>query len=729
MTAEDIWMFNPDRAIKNSSEDKLNRKEFAHFIGKAILENKTKESLVIGILGKWGSGKSSIVNMAIEHMEYLSASNKSIKKPIIVHFNPWNFSGQNQLIYQFFNEFSIKLNMPRNSVKLKNAGNSSKILGKIASIGTLIPPYSSAASLGSAALNSAGEAAESLGDLFAQDLSKIKKEISDNLEKQNRKIIIVIDDIDRLNDREIRQIFQLVKSLADFPNTIYLLAFDRNVVVKAIEKDSFANGEEYLEKIIQIPIEIPMISKHELESYLIKYLQQLFAKYPDDQFDNIYWGNIYESGFKYFFKNIRDITRYINILNFYFEQVKNEVNVFDFCAITAVQLFIPNVYQGIRENKAVFAGIKSTSESDRVTYKEICDSIIKSSSEDTQIFLKRFLTQLFPKLNSYYESMFYHGDSYHLWKKRRRISSEDFFERYFKFSLADKEISQKDITFVLACVNDYDKLSTKLLELNYSNKILSFLTFFPDHIDKIRGSIELFVTALLDLGDLFPRHNSSISETDIRINYCLECLLNKLESQEERFSILRSSLERETRSIYTVVYEVARFQKNYDDTKDNVPMEKLILNSDQLKALTDIAKKKIEILAKKGKLEESIEIPYILYMWEQWGAEKKDIDNVISRILTCDSKLINFLSYCVHMRVSSCVTDYVSDTHYSINFKEIEKFMDLTSVESKIKKICSSGGLENRTEREIRAITLFLENYSAYKSTPHDTDSNLSLTV
>ncbi len=250
------------------------------------------------------------------------------------------------------------------------------------------------------------------------------------------------------------------------------------------------------------------------------------------------------------------------------------------------------------------------------------------------------------------------------------------------------------------------------------------MTFFPDHIDKIRGSIELFVTALLDLGDLFPRHNSFISETDIRIDYCLDCLLNKLESQAERFSVLRSSLERETRSIYTVVYEVARFQKNYDDTKDNVPMEKLVLNSDQLRILTDIVKKKIETLAKKGKLDESIEIPYILYMWEQWGAEKKDIDNVISRILTCDSKLINFLSYCVSMRVSSCVTDYVSDTHYSINFKEIEKFMDLTSVESKIKKICSSRGLEGRKERETRAITLFLDNYSAYQSTPHDTDSN-----
>jgi predicted KAP-like P-loop ATPase len=513
MTAEDTWMFNPDRAIKNSSEDKLNRKGFADFIGEAILKSRTKESLVIGILGKWGSGKSSIMNMAIEHMEYFSASNDSINKPIIIFFNPWNFSEQNQLIYQFFNQLSIALQMPKNSVKLKKAGNSLKTFGKVLSIGTIIPNYGSTASIGSAALNSAGEAADSLGNLFDLDLGKIKKEISDNLEKQERKIIIVIDDIDRLNDREIRQIFQLVKSLADFPKTVYLLTFDRNVVVKAIEKDSLGNGEEYLEKIIQIPIEIPIISKHELEKYLDEYLKKLFIKYPEDQFESIYWGNIYESGFKYFFKNMRDVTRYINVLNFYFEQVKNEVNVFDFCAITALQLFIPNVYQGIRENKKVFAGImNSTNQNDLVAYKEICDSIIKSSSEDTQIFLKRFLIQLFPKLNSFYENMFYRGDNYSLWKKRRRISSEDFFDRYFKFSLLDEEISQNDIAFVLACGNDYDKLSRKLLELNYSNKILSFLTLFPDHIDKIQGNVELFVTVLLDLVIRSEAHEALIKE-------------------------------------------------------------------------------------------------------------------------------------------------------------------------------------------------------------------------
>ena len=78
-----------------------------------------------------------------------------------------------------------------------------------------------------------------------ESLLSIKKDLDKLIKQKKRKILVIIDDIDRLSDFEIRQIFQLVKLIADFPQTIYLLSFDREVVVKALE-----NVQKILEKNI-----------------------------------------------------------------------------------------------------------------------------------------------------------------------------------------------------------------------------------------------------------------------------------------------------------------------------------------------------------------------------------------------------------------------------------------------------------------------------------------------
>ena len=304
------------------------------------------------------------------------------------------------------------------------------------------------------------------------------------------------------------------------------------------------------------------------------------------------------------------------------------------------------------------------------------------------------------------------------------MCSEIFFDRYFKFSLSDEEISQNDIKLILASGNNYEKLFFKITELNASNKILSFLTIFPDHIEKIeKKNIELFVTVLLDLGDSFPKDESLISETDVRIHFLMKSLLAKLDSQEERFKVLKNSLETATRGIYTVVLEMTKFRSEFDDTKEEIPMEKLVLNSAQLDILENIAKVKIKIWDEKGRLDGYRDIRPILYQWKKWGADKEDIDNVISRILESYSKLINFVSDFLSRSFSSLVTDLVSKTHYSMELSNVEEFVNLYTIECRLKEISSSGTLEDRSEREKRAVKLFLDNIeNAKNQTPSKID-------
>lgn len=122
------------------------------------------------------------------------------------------------------------------------------------------------------------------------------------MREEDLKIIVSIDDIDRLSEEEIIAVFQLVKALADFPKTIYLLAFDYDVVVKALGKIQHGDGKEYLEKVIQVPFEIPapnMVSIHEA---LLSKLNTLLGDIPEDRLDKAAWAGLFHYGLKGYIK-------------------------------------------------------------------------------------------------------------------------------------------------------------------------------------------------------------------------------------------------------------------------------------------------------------------------------------------------------------------------------------------------------------------------------------------
>ena len=124
-------------------------------------------------------------------------------------------------------------------------------------------------------------------------------------------ILVMIDDIDRLTADEIRQLYRVIKSVADFPNVIYLLAFDKRVVINALEKtqDIPGAGEEYLEKIVQTPFELPIPDKNSLRSLLFEKLNLILTDTPEELFDKRYWLNVYFQGIDHFITTPRDVIR------------------------------------------------------------------------------------------------------------------------------------------------------------------------------------------------------------------------------------------------------------------------------------------------------------------------------------------------------------------------------------------------------------------------------------
>lgn len=708
-------MFKPDQPIKSYKEDTLGRRPFAQSLGDAILRYREKGSIVIGLFGAWGCGKTSIINMALEHIDLASKNKTDDEKPIVIRFNPWNYSDQNQLITQFFKQLSVTLRRPDYAGEVKEAGERLETYAKFFEPLALIPTVGPFASLFSKVVKNLGGAAKSWSDLKSNDLNAIRKELNELLDKQPHKIIVVIDDIDRLNNTEIRQIFQLIKSLGDFPNTIYFLAFDKNVVINALKQVQEGSGIAYLEKVVQIPFEVPLISKEAVADLLFGQLNELVKDISEDKWDRTYWGNIYHSGLKFFFENIRDVTRYINSLRFSFEMVKEEVNVIDFLAITGIQVFIPEVYYGIRDNKDLFAGIFDMPETQVEQAKKRCDEIISRNDKLPKETLVDFLKRLFPKLGAFYGNGSY-GDSYlEKWRKEGQICSPDIFDIFFRLSVPRGEIRRKEIETILSLGNNPDLFAEALLKLNEDRKIIRFLERLEDYTgnDIPKENIEPIITVMMDIGDMFPPGEFGLTEIDtpMKILRIIYQLSHRFDSHERRFNILKRAIKKATRSLFTIVCEVSTQDQQhgeYRSKKTLEPEEKRTVNSEQLEELERLACNKIEKWAKDGRLAKHRRLHSILFRWKEWGQEDK-VNGFVNDVIKSDDGLIDFITSFSSKYISKEASDYVGTTHWRIHLKDVKKFVDLKEVEPRIRKIASSSNFKNLDDQKKPAIKTFLD--------------------
>lgn len=237
-------MLSPDSPIQTAADDKLNRRTFSQAFAKALAEFSGEDSFVVGIHGKWGAGKSSILNLLVEQIGKNNEDKADPNKLHVMRFNPWNFSDQNQLVFQFLRQFRAHLK-----------GNQKEFKDLLVSLDdyaeALAPPlellpyghlFSSGMKVGVKGAQKLFGAAKDINSLFDQIAVKARK--------LKLRTVVLVDDIDRLTAVETRQIFQLVKLTARFPYVIYVLAFDREAVSKALEELGVDSGEEYLEKVV-----------------------------------------------------------------------------------------------------------------------------------------------------------------------------------------------------------------------------------------------------------------------------------------------------------------------------------------------------------------------------------------------------------------------------------------------------------------------------------------------
>ncbi|MCO6507027.1 MAG: AAA family ATPase [Snodgrassella sp.] len=428
--------FSADAPVSSKEEDKFSRWKFAERVGQVIAKREDPSGLVIGLYGVWGNGKTSVLN-------FIQQSLKSEEKVICIKFNPWRYGTEDDLLKGFFFTIAEALD-----TELIRRGDYFKDLVK-----NLAPHAGEAINLGW------------LGNIISHfikkvDTEELKKRIEAALEKAQKRVLILIDDVDRLDKAEIQLLFKIVKLIADFKYTSYILAFDKDIVASALqERYTGANhnaGEAFLEKIIQIPLYLPAIDNKNLQQFCLNDINNALTvveiELTDQQFYE-FWQNF--SAFDEQLCTPRRAKLYGNALLFSLPILKGEVNPVDLMLIEGVRIFYPSLYETIRNHKSFFAGIfyensNIHNDPEKEKIKNIINTALNLQQNINKENIINLLKQLFPKLNQVYNKKRYSLHHLSRWDEAQRICSPNYFSKYFLYSVPNDEVADSAISSLLS---------------------------------------------------------------------------------------------------------------------------------------------------------------------------------------------------------------------------------------------------------------------------------------
>lgn len=229
--------FHNDQPKKESE----NYEKVVLAIVKTIRENSFEKSFSIGLMAPWGSGKSTAVRMI---KNVVSREHEDIL--FVELFPSMNFSNGN-ITKDFLNEISECI-----SEYDGNLSNSFKAYSKV--LYDLVKHrrwYNVSAIF--------NQNQTSVGDAFDK--------VNNRLSITGKKLLIVIDDLDRLEETEVIEVFKFIRNTADFKNTFFLLPYDRGNVVENL---IHSKNPRFLEKYLQVEFQVLQENQNVLKDHFFE---------------------------------------------------------------------------------------------------------------------------------------------------------------------------------------------------------------------------------------------------------------------------------------------------------------------------------------------------------------------------------------------------------------------------------------------------------------------------
>lgn len=682
----------PDSPKESISKDCFERGKFAHDLA-YLLRQKGEQSTVVAIEASWGEGKTTTINFIREQIEEQDKHvEKQDKQAFIVDFQPWLFRYErlDDLVRSFIKTLVVEISTKQLEA-LKLPSWLDKIPFATATLSMLIVrlfrrmiPFATVTLLMltiatvlwfkhkipfaittltmvivatflrfkhkipfvqsslSVAINAIQKFGEKYGIYVSASTQSLKKDIDKLLSKIKHPIVVIIDDVDRLQPNEIRMVFQLIKSICNFNGINYLVAYEKSPVVKALSYDDIYDGSLYLEKIVQVPYKLPIIGKYHMRCFYMQEMDRLLQSLNlnlskslqkrMEQLKN-------DRSIINMLKNPRDMHRLINQLKLIIPATHKEVDLVDVIIFHILSLKIPEVtdlirkfpsyfvfnYEGIRLPEMIIGRMENK---DKPTYASLVEKIELSENEKNDAM--HVLKLLFHR----------QPQDQNIAKDTRdlRINIANNLQKLLHIGNNDYSSSAKDAIAFLESPEERTEIFQKWLKSEFWQQFMYELIYHIDSTSDI--DIDSLTTDLIS----FSLQMCTSIDTD-PTPYILYMVLNKSCTIDEQFAHL-NILMGNSRAITLSAHVLQKYLNNNNKTERSLE-NKVNLTEQQLTTLKNIWLETVREKTKQGDwIVNEPSIISVLFMWGQLSTAPQpyiEVQNYLKEKLEKDGFLTIFI--------------------------------------------------------------------------------------
>lgn len=696
-----------DKPITEPEADRFGISPFAAALAQSIRSLVSPEGSVVALNGPWGSGKSSAVNLILHNLKETAADDKIE----IVNFACWWFRGEEALALAFFREIYAALN-PSLGEQFKKL--LLKIGARLLRAGSAVGPAIDFAG-GSGAGSVASGAMDWLSSLIEQgeNVEKLHKELSEALARQDRRFLIVIDDIDRLAPEEALLIFRLVKSVGRLPKIVYLLVYDRSLAEKIVSERFPAEGPHYLEKIVQAVFELPAADHADLCSQMLVHAQAIFGDNIDER-DTVEFMNIFYDVVAPELRTPRDVSRIASTISVTWPPIAGNVAPADLMALETLRVLQPSLYNAIRSSCELLCGpaeptLRGSQKGKDTEY----DHLILGSIDDAKRpHYRRALMRLFPRLQSVWSNMSYSGESFRDWTRRRRVCAKEHFGAYFRLAVGESAVSKEDIDELISRADDAEFVEARLREnlllkrrdgSTKTSVLLEQLNLYT--ADFSEQKIQPFVTTLFMLAD--DLHLASdeargfgIGDNNLRLHWLIRRLTFDRFSLTRRTDIFRAACEHAALAWLIDFAESAYADYHPGEGKEAEPEDKCLVTKTASNELLQLAISRIAAASETEALARHRQLPSLLFSWRRLTGDNSAVQAWTGRQLDDDGMVVRFAAaFTSHSWSQSMgfagLGDRVARKNVRAAVSSLGEIMDATRFRSRVEALASSDRLRD----------------------------------